>query len=118
MTLILAGIGQQIPMKLLNVALFQGNCIIDAEDRLHDVGVTGYLLLVTRCERADPDIRQQAFHFPVAEPRALDAGRGPDAFDRGHASLDKRSGAIRPIERHAPLNSSISAISDNISGVM
>jgi hypothetical protein len=31
---------------------------------------------------------------------------------------DRRSGAIRPIARQAPLNSSISAISDRISGVM
>ena len=32
--------------------------------------------------------------------------------------LDSRSGAIRPIARQAPLNSSISAIRDRISGVM
>ncbi len=32
--------------------------------------------------------------------------------------LDSRSSAIRPSVRHAPLNSSISAISDRISGVM
>jgi hypothetical protein len=33
-------------------------------------------------------------------------------------SLDKRSGAIRPMARQAPLNSSISAISESSSGVM
>ncbi len=31
---------------------------------------------------------------------------------------ERRSGAIRPIARHAPLNSSISAISERIAGVM
>src|SRR5574340_662341 len=90
---------QQIAMELADVILRQGDRIIGVEDRLHDLGVAGDLLLIARGERADPDIGQQLLNLPVAEPGALDPGRGTDAFYGGDAAQPRQAFRRDPSDR-------------------
>jgi len=80
--------------------LRQRDRVIGVEDRLHHLGIAGDFLLVARSERADADISQQCLDLSVAEPGALDAGRGPDALDRSDAAQPgkplRRDPADRP----------------------
>ncbi len=50
-TLILAAVGQQIPMNLHDVVLVERDVLPGAKQQLHHLGITGHLLLVARGER-------------------------------------------------------------------
>ena len=56
------------------------------EDGLHDLGVSGDLLLVAGGEGFDLQIGEQALHVAVGEFAALDAGGGADALNGRHAA--------------------------------
>lgn len=61
-TLILAAVGQQIPMNLHDVVLVEHNVLPRAKQQLHHLRITGHLLLVTRGERLHLNLGQQRLH--------------------------------------------------------
>jgi hypothetical protein len=56
MPLILRGVSQEIAMELLDVVLGEGDRLPIGEHRLHDLSVTGYLLLVAVGEGLKVDV--------------------------------------------------------------
>lgn len=81
MALVLDAVAQQIAMKLTDVILGNVDLAPRGEDRLHDLSVTGDLLLVAAVEALDFEVREQPPHVPVRKPAALNARRGADALD-------------------------------------
>jgi len=60
--LILAAIGQQIPMNLQDVVFVERNVLPGAKQQLHHLRITRHLLLVTRGERLHLNPGQQHLH--------------------------------------------------------
>ena len=70
-------------------------------------------------EGLDLQLGKQAVDLAVRELRALDAGRGADALDRGHLAQGlEPARRDRPERAPGPLNSSIPAMRARISGVI
>ena len=81
------------------MVLRQWDCIIGAKDRLHDISITGNLLLIARRKRADPDIRQQRLDLTVGELGAFDAGRRTDAFNGRNTTQTGQTFRCNPPDR-------------------
>ena len=66
---------EQIAMQLLDVVFRKRDLSPGLEEQLHRFGVTGDLLLVSRCKGFDLQMGQQPLHFPVGELAAFNASR-------------------------------------------
>jgi hypothetical protein len=83
---VLLAVAQQDLVQLLDVVLGERDVLPGREHQIHQLGVAGHLLLVAGGEGLDLQVRQQLLHLPVGQLAALDAGRGADALDGGHAA--------------------------------
>jgi len=83
---VLLAMDQEIAVQLLDVVLGDGDVLPGAEDKLHDLAVSGDFLLVAGGERLDFEIGEQPLDLPVGKLAAFDAGGGADAFDGGDPS--------------------------------
>ena len=64
MPVVLVGMGRQIAVELVKMALRQWDHVVDVEDRFHDSDVAGDVLPVARRERTDSDVCRQALDLP------------------------------------------------------
>lgn len=74
-SLVIVGVAQQVAVQLLDMVLGRRDVRPGREDRLHDLGVTGHILLVARAEGLDLQVGQQALDLAIRQAAALDAGR-------------------------------------------
>ena len=112
---------QQHRVQLLDVVLRKRDGGVEIEYRIHHLGVTRDLLLVARDKVLPLQSRRPsrsstslsasfASSMRVEEPMMRDCSDGINTVSRSGAGVVK--------VRHVPLNSSISAISRRISGVI
>ena len=74
MTFILVAVLEKVTMKLLNVVFGNRDVRPCPEDGFHHLGISGDLLLVASAEPLDLQVAEQAFHLPIGQFAALDAG--------------------------------------------
>src|SRR5436190_22613307 len=68
-------------MQLLDVVFIQGNIPPGIEDKLSGLGIAGDLLLVSRLEGPQVEVRKKQIHFAIGQSRALDSSRRTDGLD-------------------------------------
>ena len=79
--------------------------------------ISRHLLLIASFKLFDFSVGEQPVHLTVGQFAAFNPRGRTDAFNRAtRRRADRRSGARVPRAFHAPLNSSISAMRERISG--
>lgn len=83
MALVLGAVAQEVLMELADHVLRNGNLLEGIEHLIHDIGVSGDLLLIARLELGDVQTAEQILDLAVGELGTLDAGGGTDTLNGG-----------------------------------
>ena len=120
MALVFVAVAEQVPVKLADMIFCQSNMLPRLKNLFHGFRVPGHFLLIARGKGMDGEPRQQSFHLAVRKFAALNTRGGSPTLSMvaTRRRAVSRSGARVPNAFHAPLNSSIWAMSRSISGVM
>lgn len=99
---VLGAVTQEVLMELADHVFRDGDLLEGIEHLIHDIGVTGDLLLIACLELGDVQSAKQILDLAVGELRALNAGGRADTLDGG--DLAQRSEFLRrKAANHAPL---------------
>lgn len=100
--LVLGAVAQEVLMELADHVLRDGNLLEGIEHLIHDIGVSGNLLLIARLELGDVQAAEQILDLAVGELGALDAGGGADTLNGGDLAQPVQFFG-RETADHAPL---------------
>ncbi len=102
MALVLRAVAQEVLMELADHVLGDGDLLEGIKHLIHDIGVTGDLLLIACLELGDVQAAQQVLDLTVGELGALDARGRADTLDGGDLA-QRREFLRRKAANHAPL---------------